>query len=207
MYTDTYIFSVIKVQLVGDSIFLTIQAGSIQQITAFDLQFPSSRIVVPNLSHVSKETILARRFPRVQVHVAWQLFHAGPPTDGSRLLGDDTFIEHVAQALKVPSSQLNASHTAQGVKMAVRDRMKLADMVGLQSSNLTHCFHSSSASCRKNSWLCLHAAVGCSTTHACSQLACAPIAQSCGQGYNVLGVACRLRLRMRPIALRGTAKP
>ena len=55
------------------------------------------------------------------------------------------------------------------------------------------------ASCRKNSWLRLHAVVGCSTAHACSQLPCTHIAQSCGQGYHVLGVACRLPLRMRPI--------
>ena len=93
-----------------------------QQIMAFELQLLGLRIEVPNLFHISKETILAL----VDFHQCKYTWPASYSTLAHHLLaadsfGDDSFIEHIAHALKVPPSRLNGSHTPQVVKMAVRD--------------------------------------------------------------------------------------
>ena len=55
-------------------------------------------------------------------------------------LGDDSFIEYVAVELKIPVGRLDSSNPMQKLKMTIRDRYKLYEIMDLQTSDHTKCF-------------------------------------------------------------------
>ena len=57
------------------------------------------------------------------------------------ILGDDRFVEHVCYKLKLPTGRINSSNWTQDVKIAIRDKYKLSQMVAtLTHSKQTQCY-------------------------------------------------------------------
>ena len=122
-------------------LFGTVEAVFIKDIMALDIQYPSKEVVVPEEPHVNKETVLALvdfhkckyKWPASYTTIAHQLMAAN-------FLGDDSFMEYIAATLKVPVARLESSNTFQAIKMAVRDRLKLTEMMDLKISDNSACF-------------------------------------------------------------------
>ena len=56
------------------------------------------------------------------------------------VLGDTSFLNFVADTLKVYVGSLNNSHQNQDITMTIRDRYKLASLVGLREFSRGKCF-------------------------------------------------------------------
>jgi len=119
--------------------FGSFSAHSLRMVKALSLQEPAITRTEPEVEHVNSDTVNALVD-----------FHEGnyclPGTFGTLahqvmaadILGDDSFVQFIAATLKVPSTCLDTSHTSQEVRMVVRDRLRLRDIVpSLQMASKT----------------------------------------------------------------------
>ncbi len=93
---------------------------ALRSIKALALQEPATERFVPDLYYINSEGTY--HFPERFGALTHQILAADA-------LGDDGFIEFVADNLKVSSSRLNLSHSTQAIRRTVRDRMRLKEAV------------------------------------------------------------------------------
>ena len=105
------------------------------------MQYPAERVEVPRVDHVSKEIIQSlvdfHEYKYVWPERFSVIAHQVLAADN---LGDDSFVEFISYELKVPVGRIDSSNTTQDVKMAIRDRLKLSDVVKLRKSKGDECY-------------------------------------------------------------------
>lgn len=94
------------------------------------MQFPSTKRQVPEADYVNRNTLQAlvdfhednysipERFGILAHHVL-----------AADALGDDKFLEYISQTFKVPISCIDTSNRTHNVQMALRDKMRLKQIV------------------------------------------------------------------------------
>ena len=112
-------------------------AEGVRDITAIGMQHPDESRVVLEADHVNKDTIMDFHEGKYTLaDSASVLMHQVLAADN---LGDDLLLNYICRKLDISFGRINGSNTSYEVKMALRDRMRLKQIVPtLKTSQL--CF-------------------------------------------------------------------
>ena len=125
-----HLYTQVKLYGTKGEYFGSYRAESLRHITALGMQYPSTKTQVPEADYVNLDTINALvdfhegnyRIPECFGTLAHHVMAADA-------LGDDMFLQFVSWTFEIPISRINTSNKSQNIRMALRDRMRLKQIV------------------------------------------------------------------------------
>lgn len=104
------------------SLYGVFSATSLKFIKALELQEPAISRTVPQVDQVNSDTMTALvDFHEGNYHFPDRFGTLTHHVVAADILGDDTFIEFVAEWLKIPCTHLHGSHSSQELRKIIRD--------------------------------------------------------------------------------------
>ena len=110
----------------GGSCYGVFSSDSMRHIHALGMQYPARIREVPEIDHVNSATVKALLEFQEGRHILptyGELTHQVLCADA---LGDDLFIQYISRKFKITPGRINGSNKTAHIRMALRDRMKLA---------------------------------------------------------------------------------